>query len=93
MAVLLIIVEQLSMEIAGCDAAVLTSEVSPNPSFSAASLALLVESQAVEIWAVSDQSPARVPCKFQRSWSLGSPAKLQPLPFNTPGSLLLSRGD
>lgn len=51
-AVVLITSSQLSIEITACDTAVGTSEVSPKPSFTAASLALLVESQAVEIWAV-----------------------------------------
>ena len=51
-AMLLITSSQFSIEIIGCDTAVVTSEVSPKPSFTVASLALLVESQAVEIWAV-----------------------------------------
>jgi len=51
-AVFLITSSQLSIEITACDAAVVTSEVSPKPSLPVASFALLVESQAGEVWAV-----------------------------------------
>lgn len=49
---LLITSSPFSTEITGCNAAVGTSEVSPKPSPTAASLVLLVASQAVEVWAV-----------------------------------------
>lgn len=49
---LLITTSRFSIEITGCDTAIVTSEVSPKPSFPVASSTLLVESQAVEIGAV-----------------------------------------
>jgi len=63
--VFLITSSQLSIEITACDAAVVTSEVSPKPSLPVASFALLVESQAGEVWAVLWSKPS--PCSTQNS--------------------------
>lgn len=83
-AMLLITSSQFSIEITDCDTAVVTSEVSPKPSFTVASLALLVESQAVEIWAVFWSKPSSCSVQISTLVVAGFPRQAQAVAFQHP---------